>query len=82
MKKQIGKYIFRDTEYKDFKEMKRAAYFKMSNDKKESGYYMIDDEIRTEYEFDKQERRIICYKIYDYDEIARIEWDNRQLKIW
>lgn len=82
MRKQIGKYIFRDTEYKNFKEMKRAAYFKMSKNQKETGYYIVEDEIRIEYEFNKKERRIICTKMYDYEEIEKMNWENKQLKIW
>lgn len=82
MKKPKEKYIFRDTEYKDFKEMKRAAYFKMSKNQKETGYYLIDDEIRIEYEFDKKERRVICNKKYDYEKKMRIEWSKKQLNLW
>lgn len=82
MKRREGKYIFRDTEYKDFKEMKRAAYFKMSKNQKEKGYYIIEDEIRTEYEFNKKERRIICIKTYDYEEMEKINWENKQLNLW
>ena len=82
MKKRKGKYIFRDTEYENFKEMKRAAYFKMSKNEKEKGYYMIEDEILIEYEFDKKERRIICTKMYDYEEMEKINWENKQLNLW
>lgn len=82
MKKRKGKYIFRGTEYKDFKEMKRAAYFKMSRNQKETGYYMVNDEIWIEYEFDKKERRIICNKKYDYEEKLRINSEEKQLNLW
>lgn len=82
MRKKKGIYIFRDTEYRDFKSMKSAAYFSMSEKKKETGYYMVEDEIWIEYEFDKKERRIICNKKYDYEEQARIDFANRQLKMW
>lgn len=54
--------------------MKRAAYFKMSKDKKEIGYYIVDDVIWIEYEFNKKERRIICTKKYDYEERMRINF--------
>lgn len=82
MRKPKGKYIFKDTEYKDFKEMKRAAYFKMSENQKEIGYYMVEDEIWIEYEFNKKERRIICNKKYDYEELARINFEKKQLNLW
>lgn len=82
MNKKKDKYIFRDTEYKDFKSMKNAAYFKMNKNQIEKGYYLIDDEIRIEYEFNKQERRIICTKKYDYKKKMRIEWSKKQLNLW
>lgn len=82
MSKKKGIYIFRGKKYKDFKEMKRVAYFSMSENQKEIGYYMVEDEIWMEYEFDKRERRIICSKKYDYEEQARIEFEKKQLNLW
>lgn len=82
MKNKKGKFVFRDKEFKDFKSMKTDAYFKMSIETKESGYFIVDDEVWIEYEFDKKERRIVCKKVYDYDEKARMDWNSKQLKIW
>ena len=62
--------------------MKRAAYLKMSKNKKEKGYYMIEVEISIEYEFDKKERRIICTKTYDYEKKMRIDFEKKQLNLW
>lgn len=77
-----AKYVFRGVEYKSFKEMKRQAYFMMGPEQEENGYMMVNDEIWIEYQFNKAERRIICKKMYDYEEQARINWENRQFKIW
>lgn len=62
--------------------MKTKAYFTMRANQEESGYMMIGDEIWIEYQLNKAERRIICKKKYDYEEKMRIDFENRQLKIW
>lgn len=75
-------YIFRGRTYKSFKEMKTVAYFEMKADEEECGYMMIGDEVWIEYKMNKAERRIICRKVYDYEEKAMMDWNSRQLKIW
>lgn len=62
--------------------MKNAAYFKIDNNQKEKGYYLIDDVIWFEYEFNKKERRIICTRKYNHEEEMRINSEKKQLNLW
>ncbi len=62
--------------------MKNAAYFKMNKNQIETAYYLINDEIRIEYELNKQERRIICTKKYNYEKKLRIDSEKKQLNLW
>lgn len=81
-RKKKGKYIFRNIEYDTFKEMKTYAYFNMEVDIKDKGFKIADGEIIKEYIFKKQERRLICEKIYDRDEELKKEFEKRQLKLF
>ena len=40
------------------------------------------DEILKEYEFNRQERRLLCRTIYDYEKINREKWNNRQTNLF
>ena len=80
--KKRSKYIFRNEEFISFKAMKTYAYFNMGVGVKEKGYELTNDEILKEYELIKQERRLLCRKIYDKEENDRKEAKKKQLKLF
>ena len=45
-------------------------------------YELDEDVITKKYIFTKQERRLICEKIYDKDEEDLKEWNYKQLKLF
>lgn len=80
--KKKNKYIFRNKEFISFKTMKTYAYFNMGVGVEEKGYELTNDEILKEYELIKQERRLLCRKIYDKEENDKKESGKRQLKLF
>lgn len=80
--KKKSKYTFRNEEFISFKAMKRYAYFNMGVGVEEKGYELINDEILKEYELIKQERRLLCRKIYDKEENNKKESEKKQLKLF
>ena len=76
-KYEAGGYIF-DT----FKELKRYVYFSTSIKMKKICYELDEDVITKKYIFTKQERRLICEKIYDKDEEDLTKWNQKQLKLF
>lgn len=83
MKKYIkSKFTFRDKEFRDFKGMKAEAYFSLKNEEHDNGFEVSDDLIIKQYEFIKQERRILCRVIYDYFEMLKEDFERKQLNIF
>jgi len=80
--KKKNKYIFRNKEFISFRAMKTYAYFNMKVGVEEKGYELTNDEILKEYELVKQERRLLCRTIYDYEKINQEKWNNRQTKLF
>ena len=80
--KKRSKYIFRNEEFIPFKAMKTYAYFNMGVGVKEKGYESTNDETLKEYELIKQERRLLCRKIYDKEENDKKESEKKQLKLF
>ena len=83
MKQKIKKsYLSDNKTFTTFRNMKTYAYFNTRVGDTKSGYEMYQDEIIKEYIFKKQERRIICEKIYDRNEELKKEFEKRQLKLF
>lgn len=80
--KKQSKYIFRNKEFNTFKEMKTYAYFNMGIGMKEESLEISEDQIMKKYELIKQERRLLCIKIYDAVEKYKKWIEKQQLKIF
>lgn len=75
-------YLSDDKTFTTFGDMKTYTYFNTGIGNTKTGYEMYQDEIIKEYIFKKQERRLICEKIYDRDEELKKEFKKRQLKLF
>lgn len=80
--KKIKKYEADGYIFNTFKELKNYVYFNTSTKMKKNCYELDEDVITKKYIFTKQERRLICEKIYDKDEEDLKEWNNKQLKLF
>mgnify|MGYP000066887324 CR=1 FL=1 len=76
------KYLLDDKTFTTFGNMKTYAYFNTKIGNTKTGYQMYQDEIIKEYIFKRQERRLLCEKIYDRDEKLKKEFKKRQLKLF
>lgn len=81
-RKRINKYVFRNNNFDTFKAMKTFAYFNIKAGEKDTGFKVYNDEIINIYDFTKQERRLLCRTIYDYEKINLEKWNNRQTKLF
>lgn len=75
-------YLSDNKTFTTFKNMKTYAYFNTETGNTKTGYEMYQDEIIKEYIFKRQERRLICEKIYDRDEELKKEFEKKQLKLF
>ena len=75
-------YLLDNKVFTTFGNMKTYAYFNTGVGNTKTGYEMNQDEIIKEYIFKKQERRLLCQKIYDRDEELKKESKKRQLKLF
>lgn len=75
-------YLSDNKEFTTFGNMKTYAYFNTRVGNTKTGYEMYQDEIIKEYIFKRQERRLLCEKIYDRDEELKKEFEKRQLKLF
>ena len=75
-------YLSDNKTFTTFKNMKTYVYFNTRVGDTKSGYEMYQDEIIKEYIFKKQERRLLCEKIYDSEEESKKEFEKRQLKLF
>jgi hypothetical protein len=75
-------YLLDNKEFTTFENMKTYAYFNTGVGNTKTGYEMYQDEIIKEYTFKKQERRLLCEKIYDRDKELKKELEKRQLKLF
>ncbi len=75
-------YLSDNKTFTTFRNMKTYAYFNTRVSDTKSGYEMYQDEIIKEYIFKRQERRLLCEKIYDRDEELKNEFEKRQLKLF
>lgn len=82
LKKITKSYLSDNKTFTTFRDMKTYAYFNTGVGNTKTGYEMYQDEIIKEYIFKKQERRLICEKIYDRDEELKKEYEKRQLKLF
>lgn len=84
MKKQKkqSKYMFRTKEFTTFKKMKTYAYFNMSVGTEEEVWEIDNDQIIKTYKLIKQEKRLLCIKIYDVIEAYKKWIKKQQLKLF
>ena len=75
-------YLSDNKVFTTFKNMKTYAYFNTKIGHTKTGYKMYQDEIIKEYIFKRQERNLLCEKIYDRDEKSKKEFEERQLKLF
>lgn len=80
--KKIRKYETDGYIFNTFQELKNYVYFNTSIKMKKICYELDEDVITKKYIFTKQERRLICEKIYDSEEEEMKIWKQKQLKLW
>ena len=80
--KKRSKYIFGNEEFASFKAMKTFAYFNIGIGVKVKGFELTNDEILKEYELVRQERRLLCRKIYDKEENEKKQIEKKQLNLF
>lgn len=80
--KKIRKYEADGYIFNTFKELKNHVYFNTSIKMKKICYELDEDVITKKYIFTKQERRLICEKIYDKDLEDLKKWNQKQLKLF
>ena len=76
------KYLLDDKTFTTFGNMKTYAYFNTGINNTKTGYEMYQDEIIKEYIFKKQERRLLCEKIYDKNEEYKKWIESIQLNLF
>ena len=81
-RKTTKSYLSDNKAFTTFGNMKTYAYFNTGVGNTKTGYEMYQDEIIKEYVFKRQERRLLCEKIYDRDEELKKEFEKRQLKLF
>lgn len=82
IKKIKKSYLSDNKTFTTFRNMKTYAYFNTGVGNTKTGYEMYQDEIIKEYVFKRQERRLLCEKIYDRDKELKKEFEKRQLKLF
>lgn len=80
--KKIRKYEADGRIFATFKKLKNYVYFNTSTKMKKICYELDEDVITKKYIFTKQERRLICEKIYDKDVEEIEKWEKKQLKLF
>lgn len=80
--KKIVHYRHGSQKFDTFWELKGHMYLNMEKNTKDNAYQMYKDEILKEYEFYKQERRLLCRTTYDYEKINLEKWNNCQTKLF
>lgn len=80
--KRETRYVFRNNNFDTFKAMKTFAYFNIKVGEKDTGFEVYNDEIISIYDFNKQERRLLCRKSYNALEESKKEIEKRQLKLF
>lgn len=80
--KKIKKYEADGRIFDTFKKLRDYVYFNTPTKMKKNCYELDEDVITKEYIFTKQERRLICEKIYDKDAEDLKKWNHKQLKLF
>lgn len=75
-------YIVDGRIFNTLQELKTYVYFNTCLKQKKTGYELDEDIITKRYIFTKQERRLICEKIYDKELEDLKEWNQKQLKLF
>lgn len=81
-KKKIVHYRHGEQKFNTFRELKWYMYLNMQINTTENAYQMWNDEILKEYEFNRQERRLLCRTVYDYEKINLEKWNNCQTELF
>lgn len=80
--KKIRKYEANGYLFDTFKQLKNYIWYKIPKDTTKICHELEDDVITKKYIFTKQERRLICEKIYDKDVEELEKWKEKQLKLF
>ena len=80
--KRKTRFVFRNNNFDTLKVMKTFAYFNSKVGEKDTGFEVYNDEIISIYDFNKQERRLLCRKIYNKEENDKKESEKKQLKLF
>lgn len=80
--KKMMYYRHDEQKFNTFWELKNHMYLNMQKNTKDNAYQMYDDMILKEYEFYRQERRLLCRTIYDYEKIKLEKWNNCQTELF
>lgn len=75
-------YLSDNKTFTTFKAMKTYVYFNTEVGGTKEGYELTEDEIIKTYIFKKQERRLLCIKTYDKEEIYKKWIEKQQLKLF
>lgn len=69
--KTTKNYILNNQKFNKLTSMKIFAYSHMRIGETKTGYEIRDDEIYKKYWFNKQERRLLCEKVYDKESVLQ-----------
>ena len=81
-KKKRPIYSIGQKRFNTFSEMRSFVWYNSHTDEKKEGFELIDDEIQKHYIFTKKERRLLCEKIYDKEEVYKKWFERLQLKLF
>lgn len=81
-KKKRAIYSTVQKNFNTFKEMKAFIWHNSHINEETEGFEVIDDEIQKHYIFVKEERRLLCYIIYDKERVYKDWFEHLQLKIF
>nr|DAM96149.1 MAG TPA: hypothetical protein [Microviridae sp.] len=81
-RKKRSIYNINQKNFNTFKEMKEFVWHNSHTDEETEGFEIIDDEIQKHYIFIKEERRLLCYIIYDKEKAHKDWLEHLQLKIF
>lgn len=81
-RKKRAIYSIDQKNFNTFKEMKEFIWHNSHKDEEIEGFEIIDDEIQKHYIFIKEERKLICYVIYNKEKAYKDWLEHLQLKIF
>ena len=75
-------WVANNKRFTTFKAFKRWLWYNLHTGETLEGFQIWEDVITKKYIITKQERRLICEKIYDKDKEDLKEWNHKQLKLF